>query len=103
MPLELLPPPGFKGTTDLPLKTALASTTSAARSGTDDNNFDDGASRLDTRPNLWDIFGVDRDKVMSREATSDDEDMEATATMLEREEKRRWAISFAFLELSHRN
>lgn len=53
----------------------------------DSDHLDD---EEDVSNTIWQIFGRDRKKYVSRDVFSDDEDMEADARALEREEKARY-------------
>ena len=46
-------------------------------------------AELDISQEIWKMFGKDRRAYVDRDVFSDDEDMEADATALEREEKMR--------------
>jgi hypothetical protein len=58
----------------------------------------DGAGEMDISQEIWKLFGKDRRAYISRDVLSDDEDMEADATILEREEKMR---SVLFIKCLH--
>lgn len=47
---------------------------------------------MDISQEIWKMFGKDRHSYVSRDVFSDDEDMEADATALEREEKMRCVV-----------
>lgn len=53
----------------------------------EDNGYDEGDSNL--KSVIWGIFGRNRDKYVSKDVFSDDEEMEADATILEKEEAMR--------------
>ena len=46
---------------------------------------------------IWNILGRDRNAYVSRDVFSDDEDMEADASILEREEKLRFGYRYVLL------
>jgi protein SPT2 len=48
----------------------------------------------DISSTIWSLFGRKRDSYVAMDVFSDDEDMEADADALEREEMRRSALSF---------
>lgn len=48
---------------------------------------------------IWQMFGKDRDRYVNRDVFSDDEDMEADASALEREELRRYIIITIFYQI----
>ena len=51
-------------------------------------------AELDISQEIWKMFGKDRRTYVDRDVFSDDEDMEADATALEREEKMRCVCFF---------
>jgi protein SPT2 len=57
----------------------------------EDNEYDERDSNLKSA--IWEIFGKSRDKYVSKDVFSDDEDMEADATILEKEEARRFVAT----------
>jgi len=58
----------------------------------DEDDFDDAPAHDDVRSMIWGIMGKNRADYVSRDIISDDEDMEADANALEREEKARYVL-----------
>jgi hypothetical protein len=55
----------------------------------------------DISQTIWQLFGKNKRDYTSRDVFSDDEDMEADASALEREEKFRWVFSLSLFFFSY--